>query len=278
MKRKKYVCANIAELGEMDFWLSIDNVRNEKLMPKERCIYSSCVETNSMFAYIAEGDMGFCPSEGNMIHASKGDVVYIPGDAERSLYSNINKATELFICTFNMVDIEKRTVCLSEEICVLASDVNGRLSSYFPQMHELYETEAVHSVPAMKSVFYQFLSELIEMETYGDLLQKEKASLIYPGIEYIRERYLEDFKVEALAEICNVSEPTFRRLFKCYCGEAPMRYKNRLKLEHAKKLLETGVYTVAEVAEITNFSDISYFTKSFKAMFGKKPSSLVNRR
>ncbi len=277
MDREIYLCTNPVEWGKLDFLLSINYACNKKVIPPEPCIRKKTDGLGCRFFYIVKGELTFWMPDGRIVKASKGDVMYLAQDVEYYSEWNPQMEAEHMIFVFDMIDINGRSVCLRDELDILVADKKGKFYSYFRDLCALYTKESVQTTATMKGVFYQFLSELIDTMLHGDVQLNEEDSLIYPGIEYIREHYLENFKVEKLAELCNVSEPTFRRVFKYYCGESPMRYKNRLKLDHAKKLLETGLYTVAEVAEITNFSDISYFTKSFKALFGRKPSSYTTR-
>ena len=60
---------------------------------------------------------------------------------------------------------------------------------------------------------------------------------------------------------------------KKYNGISPLKYKNKLKMKHAKELLKSGLYTVSEVAEIVNCTDISHLNKLYKAEFGTTPSN-----
>ena len=49
------------------------------------------------------------------------------------------------------------------------------------------------------------------------------------------------------------------------------QYVVAYRMRLAKNMLECTDKTVAEIAEETGFTDASYFTKSFKAAFGKTP-------
>ncbi len=49
-------------------------------------------------------------------------------------------------------------------------------------------------------------------------------------------------------------------------------YLNNLRLNHAQKLLESGIKNIQEVADSTGFSDAQYFSKAFKKRFNQTPT------
>ena len=72
-----------------------------------------------------------------------------------------------------------------------------------------------------------------------------------------------------------MSESYFRRIFLKNYGISPIKYINNLKIERAKELLTSGLYTVSDVAELSGFHDESYFSREFKKHSGKTPKEYV---
>jgi AraC-like DNA-binding protein len=68
-----------------------------------------------------------------------------------------------------------------------------------------------------------------------------------------------------------MGESYFQKLFKEIHGISPKRYVIQLKINHACDLLRLERYSVAQIAEMCNFSDIYYFSKVFKAETGLSP-------
>ena len=52
---------------------------------------------------------------------------------------------------------------------------------------------------------------------------------------------------------------------------SPQRFLTQVRLEKAKKLLETEFLTVKEVMNQVGISDASYFARSFRAAYGVTP-------
>ncbi len=68
-----------------------------------------------------------------------------------------------------------------------------------------------------------------------------------------------------------MSEVNFRRAFREYMGVSPIDYRNALRLEYAGRLLRSGEYNVSEAAELSGFSNISFFIRSYKKKYGHTP-------
>ena len=57
-------------------------------------------------------------------------------------------------------------------------------------------------------------------------------------------------------------------------AEAPIQYRDSIRLYYAKEYLSSGYYTVSETAEKCGFDDVSYFVRFFKPKAGLPPLNL----
>ena len=73
-----------------------------------------------------------------------------------------------------------------------------------------------------------------------------------------------------------MSETYFRRIFSKNFGISPIRFINNLKIDRARELLASGLYTISNVAELSGFHDESYFSREFKKHSGKTPKEYAN--
>lgn len=60
-------------------------------------------------------------------------------------------------------------------------------------------------------------------------------------------------------------------MFKQATGKTIFNYLNELRIVKAKKLLENGLHSISDVAEMTGFNDAYYFSKVFKKYAGTTP-------
>ena len=94
-------------------------------------------------------------------------------------------------------------------------------------------------------------------------------------VDFIHEHFCErDLTVESLAKMCSMSDTYFRKLFKKRFAVTPLKYINQLKVDYAVELLQSGYYTVSEVAEKTGFDNVYYFSLFIKKETGKPPSQI----
>jgi signal transduction histidine kinase/ligand-binding sensor domain-containing protein/DNA-binding response OmpR family regulator len=82
-----------------------------------------------------------------------------------------------------------------------------------------------------------------------------------------------DFSVEELSRALLLSRAAvYKRLF-VLTGKTPIEFIRSVRLQRAARLLEKTKRTVAEIAYETGFNNPKYFSKYFKAEFGKLPSA-----
>ena len=273
---KQYICSDIGALNKLDFSVEQLFVYRGRPIPPAACIRRKGEYLISRFFYIIKGSIEFTCKNGDFIKTKPGDLVYLPGDV---VYQSVwDTAYEAEYITFHcqMKTSDGMELLLSDRIFILVNDNYGEYHSVFTKINDIFCSGRNNSNLELKSLFYSFLSSVLQKRSKNELKKHSDTSLIYKGIVYIENNFISDTSIAELAEMCNVSESTFRRMFKDYKNMAPARYRNKLRLEHSRSLLETGLYTVGEVAEIVNFSDISHFNKSFKNYFGFSPSKCKN--
>lgn len=93
-------------------------------------------------------------------------------------------------------------------------------------------------------------------------------------LEYIHNNYFEHISLSSLSERFLMSESYIARLFKKELGCKPSEYINRIRISVAKTLLSETDISITEISEKTGFSDVYYFSKTFKRIEGVSPSQL----
>lgn len=101
--------------------------------------------------------------------------------------------------------------------------------------------------------------------------------LILEAQRHIEENLLEKTTVQALAAKYNISRRNFDRRFIKATGNTPILYTQRLKIEVAKKMLETTRNSINEVMYEVGYSDLKAFREVFKNITGISPSDYKNK-
>lgn len=108
---------------------------------------------------------------------------------------------------------------------------------------------------------------------YSELFagEKHKNDYVRQVRDYISAMYMQEVRVEALAETLNLDRRYLSRLFKEKTGESVQDYLISVRMEEAKKLLARG-YGIAEAAFLCGYPDPSNFSRMFKRRFGVSPA------
>ena len=88
---------------------------------------------------------------------------------------------------------------------------------------------------------------------------------------YIRENVSDEISNTEIGAIFGYHPFYVSTVIKEKRGVTLHQYVVAYRMRLAKNMLECTDKTIAEIAEETGFTDASYFTKSFKAAFGKAP-------
>lgn len=140
----------------------------------------------------------------------------------------------------------------------------------FEKAHRIYNGGGIASNIEMKSLTYHIISMLLE-EKEEQFFKKSKYKGIKAAAEHIESNYKEKISVEDLAEISGYSISHFSRLFKEFYATAPVEYINSVRIERAKSMLKTEMFTLSEIAEECGFSNVYYFSRIFKQTVGVTP-------
>ena len=82
--------------------------------------------------------------------------------------------------------------------------------------------------------------------------------------EFIEENFKQPIQVSSLAAMVNITPRTLNRRFQSAVTMRPIEYIQAVRIEQAKRLLESGDVTIKSLAEQVGYDDISSFTRLFK--------------
>jgi transcriptional regulator GlxA family with amidase domain len=95
--------------------------------------------------------------------------------------------------------------------------------------------------------------------------------------EYIENNYKDKINVDMLCDLFGVGRRTFERRFKKATSNTIVEYIQRVKIEAAKKELETGRKTINEIMFDVGYMDSKSFRDVFKKIAGMSPVDYRNK-
>lgn len=95
---------------------------------------------------------------------------------------------------------------------------------------------------------------------------------------HIHGHYAENTDVQTLADICHLSKYRFIVNFKNFTGYTPIDYRNKVRVDQARRLLSQTDLPMYAIAEQLGFQSATYFSTVFKKFTGISPREYILNR
>ncbi len=180
-----------------------------------------------------------------------------------------------FAKRFPQVILKREKMLVDEGDCITAGGVSAYLDL------ALYLTARFGS-PELAAL----LSKMLLIDPARRLQSPYQASVFNKkhgdqAVLHIQNRLEEDpGRLQGIADLAKkagLGERTLMRRFKKATGDSPLEYLQRLRIETARKLLETSIESVEEITVRAGYADVSSFRKLFKRHTGLSPSAYRKR-
>jgi transcriptional regulator GlxA family with amidase domain len=165
---------------------------------------------------------------------------------------------------------------ISEEKGIYSS---GGAISYLNLLLHLIEKYTSREIAVIASKFF---AVEIDRKTQSPFImfngqKKHDDEPIKEAQAYIEKNFTEKISVEELALRFAIGRRHFERRFKKSTHNTPMEYIQRVKIEAAKRQLESGRKNVTEVMYEVGYADTKAFRTIFKKITGMSPIDYKNR-
>ena len=216
------------------------------------------------FIFVKRGKLSyvFQNEEIGELEISAGDVLFVPkGEIYSTVYTEDD--TTIIIADFDIERGSLPPLLLSPKLIPnypVDRQFEGIFDSSYPVLDE------------NRSYFCSYKAYEIIWKAIS-CLQAENPMLsrLAPAINDINRSFCEQKKISYYAELCGMSESGFRRAFREHTSTSPIEYRNNIRLEEARKLIEIGDYRVEEAARAVGFLNTSFFCRLYKKHFGHTP-------
>ncbi|MBQ7657715.1 MAG: response regulator [Butyrivibrio sp.] len=171
------------------------------------------------------------------------------------------KTKVIFLTAYNEFEYARQAIRIGVSDYLLKPFQDGELEGSIQRLLHLHP-----NAPASSAELEEQLIPLRKKEEVSN-------RYVQTAIEYIENNYVDQsFSITKLAESMSVSEGHISRLFKSETDHSINNYLTRYRIKKAMDYLKDVNVKVYEVAEKVGYSDIAYFSNTFKKLVGKTPS------
>ena len=126
----------------------------------------------------------------------------------------------------------------------------------------------------VRGLLQSFTVELIRIHNVNSKMSRKNPRniQIVPALNYVKAHYNdENIRIQDLADVCNISESHFRRIFQECMNMTPNDYVNVIRIHEACNLLLKKHATMDEIAYRVGYGNVSTFNRNFKRIIGMSP-------
>lgn len=156
---------------------------------------------------------------------------------------------------------------------------SGGATSYWNLMLHLVEKYTGREMAIMISKFYALEIDRKSQSPFSmfNAQKKHEDEPIKQAQEFIEQHITERISVEELSAKFAIGKRHFERRFKKATNNTPIEYIQRVKIEAAKKMLETSDKNVNEVMYEVGYENMKSFRSVFKKLTGLSPIEYRNK-
>lgn len=187
----------------------------------------------------------------------------------RMLGEIFSRTSDLAIIRASMIELMGRLVRQAVEDSPALEPILAENHLWMARIIEARDFEALSFV--LRSALDDFLDKIYDTES-GDAGRPVRAAL-----EFLALHYREPVAVADAARAAGLSAGRISHLVTEQTGRSLVRHRLHHRIREARRLLEEGGQSCAEIAAELGFCDQSHFTRQFRSLVGLSPARYRRR-
>jgi AraC family transcriptional regulator len=145
------------------------------------------------------------------------------------------------------------------------------LTAFVARLNEEFDRSDKVSALAIEALMLEIAIEIASPDRKFPL-KNEAPKWLSHATEYIHAEFTSALTVAGIANAVGVHPVHLTRVFRRFYNQSIPEYIQRLRVEHACRLMTVPEISLAEISAASGFSDQSHFCKTFKRIIKTKPA------
>ena len=154
----------------------------------------------------------------------------------------------------------------------MQSRISERINIFDEILTTLHFGDSIEDLRYASSLLSHFLASMRYLGQFRRAKASAEKDIVEQAIHYMRENIENRITMAEVLRYVGYSQSHFSTVFKKKTGMSPLSYFNRLKVEHACKLLKTTDLKVNMICYKVGIEDPLYFSRLFSKVMGMSPS------
>lgn len=245
---------------------------NHRYCTPQWCILPAKIDFIDL-SYVVAGSATYYV-DGVQHEARAGDLLCIPKGSYREAKTHPEDLMECYCLNFNLTDdLTGAEMTLPFEI-ITPIGIRPQLIRLFSAIYQTWLLKESNYKLQTRGYSLLILSELLSLLQHEYQILNADAR-VRKVVTHIVEHHGDSLSIPALAELVQLNPVYFCSLFRKSLGTSVNQFIRRVRINHAEMLLEEGVYSVTEIADICGFGNVYYFSRLFKQQKGVPPSVIA---
>lgn len=188
-----------------------------------------------------------------------GDITFFPIN---KAYSRISRRDELIAVHFE-----------------LFGDYTDEITVYTPKNRQSFDRlfHDILNVCGEKKYGWRYEVNALLNTVFADICKENPpmhahSEMFLKAVGFINNNYSNSqLTVSDIADYCGISEGYLRRIFRDEAGISPKRFLNKIRIQHAIPLVNSGFYSISRISETVGFYDPKYFSVVYRKYAASSP-------
>lgn len=212
-------------------------------------------------------------------------ILTIPNDLLNNFYASLKQDNfQVISSSIEKIYYYMKKICNMPILGIQINSLNLIMNSFQQYANEdnllnipsyenadyIQEISTINQVNELEKYVINKIYLLINSQSHINI--GKSTNVIHQIEKYINTNYSEDLSLATVSKKFYISPIYLSQSFKKQTGQLYLNYVTQVKINAAKKMLESTDMMIYEIAEKLNYKDSKYFSRLFEKKTGKKPS------